>query len=110
MVLSNEHENDDSQQVNPAEIDEQIRSGTLLIDVREADDHAKANVPGSINVSLSVLAERAASLIPNKDTPVICYCNGGSRGPRAVVELKRLGYTNVSSIAGGLRAYLSVKS
>ena len=96
-------------QVNPAEVDERVRSGTLVIDVREPEDHAKANVPGSVNISLSVLTEKVASAIPDKDAPVICYCNGGSRGPRAAVELQRMGYTNVASIDGGLRAYLALK-
>jgi len=97
-------------QVSPTEIDEMVSGGTLVIDVREPEDYAKSNVPGSANISISVLAEKAAAFIPNKDASVICYCNGGSRGPRAVVELQKLGYTKVSSIAGGLRAYVSFKN
>lgn len=97
-------------QVCPSEIDALVSAGTLVIDVREPEDHVKSNVPGSVNISISVLAEKAAAQIPSKQAAVICYCNGGSRGPRAVAELEKLGYTNVRSIAGGLRAYVSLKN
>lgn len=109
MDRQTENENAVPPQVSPTEIDERVSGGTLVIDVREPEDYAKSNVPGSVNISISVLAGKAAASISNKDAPVICYCNGGSRGPRAVVELEKLGYTNVSSIAGGLRAYVSFK-
>lgn len=109
MDRQSENENAVPPQVSPTEIDERVSGGTLVIDVREPDDYAKSNVPGSVNISLSVLAEQAAASIADKDAPVICYCNGGTRGPRAVAELEKLGYTNVSSIAGGLRAYVSFK-
>lgn len=110
MDRKTENESAVLSQVCPTEIDAMVSAGTLVIDVREPEDHVKSNVPGSVNISVSVLAERAAAHIPGKDAAVICYCNGGSRGPRAVVELQKLGYTNVSSIAGGLRAYVSLKS
>lgn len=97
-------------QVCPTEIDALVSAGALVIDVREPQDYVESNVPGSVNISLSVLAEKAAAQIPSKQAVVICYCNGGSRGPRAVVELQKLGYANVSSIAGGLRAYVSLKN
>jgi rhodanese-related sulfurtransferase len=95
-------------QVCPTEIDELVSAGTLVIDVRDPEDYGKSNVPGAVNISISVLAEKAAAFIPSKDAAVICYCNGGSRGPRAVVELQKLGYANVRSIAGGLRAYVAL--
>lgn len=95
-------------QVSPTEIDRMVSAGTLVIDVREPEDYGKSNVPGAVNISISVLAEKAAAFIPSKEAAVICYCNGGSRGPRAVVELQKLGYTNVRSIAGGLRAYVAL--
>ncbi len=109
MDRQSENENAVPPQVSPTEIDERVSGGTLVINVREPDDYAKSNVPGSVNISLSVLAEQAAALIVDKNASVICYCNGGTRGPRAVAELEKLGYTNVSSIAGALRAYVSFK-
>jgi phage shock protein E len=110
MDRKTENEGAALSQVCPTEIDGMVSAGTLVIDVREPEDYVKSNVPGSVNISVSVLAEKAAAHIPGKDAAVICYCNGGSRGPRAVVELQKLGYTNVSSIAGGLRAYVSFKN
>ena len=79
MDRQSESENAVPHQVSPTEIDERVSGGTLVIDVREPDDYAKSNVPGSVNISLSVLAGQAAASIANKDAPVICYCNGGTR-------------------------------
>lgn len=96
-------------QVDPAEIDGMVGAGTLVIDVRGVEDHEKASVPGSVNIPLDDLPARAGSAIRDRDAPVVCYCNGGSRGPRAAAELQRMGYTNVAVIAGGLRGYLALK-
>jgi rhodanese-related sulfurtransferase len=97
-------------QVEPSQIDQRMATGSVVIDVREAEEHAKSAVPGAVNVSLGTLAEKVASVVPNKGAPVICYCNGGNRGSLAAAQLQELGYTNVSSIAGGLNAYVSIKN
>jgi rhodanese-related sulfurtransferase len=97
------------EQIEPRLIDAQISSGVAVIDVRESDEHAKATVPGAKNIAIGSLAEKIASVVPDKSAPVICFCNGGNRGAMAAAELLDLGYTNVKSIAGGLRAYQAQK-
>jgi len=97
-------------QVSPATVEEKAASGAVVIDVREPGEHETSHVAGSVNISIGVIAEKALITIPNKDTPLICYCNSGNRGALAAVELQKLGYTNVSSIAGGLKAYVSFKN
>ena len=37
--------------------------------------------------------------------PIICYCGGGSRSALVAESLQKMGYENVRSIAGGLRAW-----
>jgi rhodanese-related sulfurtransferase len=96
-------------QLNPAYVDANLASGSVVIDVRESDEHEKSNVSGAINISIGALADKIASAVPDKATPVICYCNAGNRGSLAAEELLALGYTNVSSIDGGLKAYLATK-
>jgi rhodanese-related sulfurtransferase len=95
-------------QVDAADIDARIARGTVVIDVRDAQAHAERHIPGSVHVEGDALAQRIAALVPDRATPVLCYCNGGSRGPLAALALHELGYTDVGAVAGGLRAYAAL--
>ena len=44
-------------------------------------------------------------MIPDKAAEVVLYCGGGFRSALAGDSLKRMGYTNVLSMAGGIRAW-----
>ena len=96
-------------QVDAATVDERLARGTVVIDVRDADAHAANHIPGSMHLEASTLAERIAALVPDRSTPILCYCNGGSRGPLAALALQELGYGDVGAIAGGLRAYVALR-
>ena len=75
----------------------------LVIDVRSAESWAQGRIPGAIHVPNAELAERAASVIPDRDAAVVVYCwgpgcNGSTRG---ALTLSTLGYTNVRELIGG---------
>jgi phage shock protein E len=95
-------------QVDATTVDERLARGTVVIDVRDADAHAANHIPGSMHLEASTLAERIAALVPDRSTPILCYCNGGSRGPLAALALQEQGYGDVGAIAGGLRAYAAL--
>ena len=95
-------------QVDAATVDQRLAQGTVVIDVRDADAHAAAHIAGSVNVERDSLAQRIAALVPDRSTPILCYCNGGSRGLLAALALQELGYTDVGAIEGGLRAYAAL--
>jgi phage shock protein E len=93
----------------PERVDALRAHGAIIIDVREPDEHAKGHVRGAINLRLDDLTEQILAAVPDKDTTVICYCNGGNRGGIGADTLQTLGYRKVLSIAGGLRAYTASK-
>ena len=95
-------------QVDAATVVHRLAQGTVVIDVRDAQAHEAAHIPGSVNIERDALAQRIAALVPDRSTPILCYCNGGSRGPLAALALQELGYGNVGAIAGGLRAYAAL--
>lgn len=95
-------------QVDAAAVDARLAQGTVVIDVRDEQAHAAAHIDGSLNIERDSLAQRIAALVPDRSTPILCYCNGGSRGPLAALALQEMGYGNVGSIAGGLRAYAAL--
>jgi phage shock protein E len=92
-------------QVDAATVDHRLAQGTVVIDVRDATAHDAAHIAGSLNIERDSLAQRIAALVPDRSTPILCYCNGGTRGPLAALALLELGYADVGAIAGGLRAY-----
>ena len=95
-------------QVEAADVDRRLAQGAVVIDVRDAQAHAASHIDGSVNVERDALEQRIAALVPDRSTPILCYCNGGSRGPLAALALQELGYENVGTIAGGLRAYAAL--
>ena len=93
--------------VEPLDLEFRQLSGAILLDVREHQYFAKGHLPSAINISINSITMRIPEIIRDKDQEIICYCNGGTRGPRAASALVALGYSNVSVLAGGLRAYMA---
>jgi rhodanese-related sulfurtransferase len=87
---------------------EALRSGAappVIVDVREDEEWAESRIPAAIHVGRGVLEVRIESRIPRKSTPIVVYCRGGGRSAAAADVLLKMGYTAVSSLAGGLTAY-----
>ena len=77
----------------------------VLVDVREDNEWDKGRIPGAIHLGRGVLEVNIESRVPQKATPIVVYCQGGGRSAVAADVLGKMGYTNVSSLAGGLAAY-----
>jgi rhodanese-related sulfurtransferase len=77
----------------------------VLVDVREDNEWDKRRIAGAIHVGRGVLEVNIESRVPRKSTPIVVYCQGGGRSAVAADVLGKMGYTNVSSLAGGLAGY-----
>ncbi|WP_101833239.1 rhodanese-like domain-containing protein [Frankia canadensis] len=80
-----------------------------MIDVREARVTAeRGSILLGVSVPRSVLETRIDALVPRRSTPVVVY-DGGEEGEtlaaRAARRLTELGYTDVRTLDGGLRAW-----
>ena len=80
------------------------REKGVLIDVSEPGEFAAAHAVGSKNAPFATL-ETSRELPKNKTLPLVIVCPTGSRAPRAVAVLKKLGYENARVLAGGLAAW-----
>jgi rhodanese-related sulfurtransferase len=63
--------------IEPSEARRLLDSGALLIDVREADEHAREKIPGARHLPLSKLDE--SDLAAPRGKPVIFHCKSGAR-------------------------------
>lgn len=93
-------------ELNPAEATLLInREDAQVVDVREADEYASGHLPDARNIPVGKLAERANEIEKHKEKPLILCCASGMRSAKACNELKKLGFTNVRSLAGGIDAW-----
>lgn len=76
-----------------------------FLDVREDLEFAKDRAKGARHVGKGVIERDIESLIPDKHAEIVLYCGGGYRSALAADALQRMGYTNVSSMDGGIRAW-----
>ncbi|OGQ45705.1 MAG: molybdopterin biosynthesis protein MoeB [Deltaproteobacteria bacterium RIFCSPLOWO2_02_FULL_46_8] len=80
-------------------------SKTVILDVREPEEWKEAHIPRAKHIPRGLLELKIENLIPDKTTPIICHCAGGTRSLLAAHSLNLLGYTNASSMAGGFKAW-----
>jgi rhodanese-related sulfurtransferase len=63
--------------ISPAEAKRLLDRGAILVDIREADEHAREKIAGARHLPLSRLDE--ADLALHQGSPVIFHCKSGAR-------------------------------
>lgn len=76
-----------------------------FVDVREDDEWRVGRARGAIHLGKGVIERDIETKIPSKTAEIILYCGGGFRSALAAEALQRMGYTNVSSMDGGIREW-----
>ena len=76
-----------------------------FIDVREDHEFAKDHAKGARHLGKGILERDIETVVPDKQASIILYCGGGYRSALAVDALQQMGYTNVVSMGGGIRAW-----
>src|SRR5258706_8713327 len=77
----------------------------VLLDVREPQEQAAGVIPGASCLPRGIIELHIAKAVPDENAQIVCYCGGGVRSLFAAQQLKRMGYTNVKSMAGGFKAW-----
>ncbi|MCT1476705.1 FAD-dependent oxidoreductase [Microbacterium sp. p3-SID336] len=83
------------------ELDDALREGASLIDVRSVEEHANGAIPGAVNVPLDELRDRLGEL---PDGPLVVHCQVGLRGHIATRLLRQHG-RDVRNLDGGYRTW-----
>ena len=97
-------------QVNLVTVDEvdAASSSSRIVHVGLSAEFARGHVPGAAWVPRGWLEFRIGDIAPGRDTPVIVTCaDGGAQSLLAAATLTEMGYTNVSALEGGTRAWQS---
>lgn len=72
----------------------------VVLDVRTKMEYNLGHYPEAVHIPTGSLNDQVETLIPEKTTRILIYCNTGQRARYATDLLKAKGYTNVKYIAG----------
>src|SRR6185369_9230557 len=89
------------------EVKARVDAGTagVVLDVREKEEVRQGYIPGALSIPRGFLEMQVEEKLPDKSTPIVAYCGGGTRSLLAGRILKELGYTNVTSMRGGFSGW-----
>ncbi len=76
-----------------------------FLDVREDREFAENHARGARHLGKGIIERDIESVIPNKDDQIVLYCGGGYRSALTAAALAQMGYLNVVSMEGGIRAW-----
>ena len=77
----------------------------VLIDVREESEFAADHLPTALHLGRGILERDIEEKFPDPTRELVLYCGGGFRSVLAAESLKKMGYTNVVSMDGGIRGW-----
>jgi rhodanese-related sulfurtransferase len=81
------------------------RKNAVMLDLRDAKDYDGGHVPNAMNIPLSELSGRSSELVKLTGRPLIAYCDRGTRSRGAGTALSKLGFAEVHTLRGGVRAW-----
>jgi rhodanese-related sulfurtransferase len=90
-------------EVSAEEAKAKQKAGAVIVDVREPYEWCEGYIPGAKLIPLRNLSERVQELDPTKE--VIAVCRSGNRSMSAALILQQAGFSQVSSMAGGMTSW-----
>lgn len=89
--------------LSPADVRVLLSSGARLIDIRDADEHARERIPGAVNMPLDRIAE-----LPCDMEPIVFHCKSGMRTAANATQLRAAaGDAPAFLLEGGIDAWRS---
>ena len=93
-------------EISPQDAAAKLNSGdAIVVDVRDKDEWDEGHIPGATHMSRGTIELDIEEKVPDSNAMIICHCGGGGRSALAAETLQKMGYKNVHSMAGGLKAW-----
>jgi rhodanese-related sulfurtransferase len=93
-------------EISPHDAAAKLNNGeAVVVDVRDKDEWDEGHIPGATHLSRGTIELDIEQKVPDPDAMIICHCGGGGRSALAAESLQKMGYKNVRSMAGGLKAW-----
>ncbi len=96
-------------EITPRELQGLMQAGSdvLLIDCRTTAERELATIEGSIHVPMQSISTHLPVLREHEASVVIVHCHHGVRSLQVTATLRREGFENVRSLAGGIHLWAS---
>ncbi len=92
--------------LTPYAATQKLNSGNaIFIDVREDAEYKAGHVLNARNMPVNGLDNRLHELDKFKEKDVVVYCENGMRASKATSKLRKNGFSNLFTLAGGLTAW-----
>jgi len=90
-------------QMSVQDLQTRLEAGDLtLVDVRSDEEREKASIEGALAMNADVMTQLEA--MP-KESPLAFICHTGGRSQVAAEHFRKLGFTDVSNVKGGIDAW-----
>lgn len=95
-------------ELTPRAVSARLKSkdGLVLVDCREDDELKTVSIPGATQFVLGRMLNEpqdfADELPEGKSTPTAIICHSGRRSLMATLALRKMGFTDIHSVAGGI--------
>ena len=76
-----------------------------FLDIREDHEFAVDHARGAHHPGKGIIERDIETVVPDKEDEIVLYCGGGFRSALAADALQQMGYRNVRSMKGGMRAW-----
>jgi rhodanese-related sulfurtransferase len=81
------------------------RQDAAIVDVREPGEFKSGHIPNARNIPVGQLGDRTKELEKSKSKPILLVCASGSRSASAAGQLRKAGFEQAVSLAGGMGAW-----
>ena len=92
--------NSQVREISVAEAYQKVQQGVFVLDVRTPEEWDQMHIANTTLVPLEELSNNFDQLPKNQE--ILVVCRSGRRSKDAVAILKQAGFTNLSSMSGGL--------
>ncbi len=94
------------EEISPREAFALLKETTVLVDVREREEFQRGHIPDALHLARGIAEFEIEARYPNTSGEILLYCGAGNRSALVADSLRRMGYSQVRTIAGGFKAWL----
>ncbi len=93
-----------SSQISSKDATDYLKSGAMVIDVRNANEFDSGHLMQASNIPLDRIEMTVLSVLRDKNKVLLLHCSSGVRSRMAKKKLEELGYKNVFNLGSYERA------
>ena len=95
------YRNNQQNEISFNDLKDKVSKGAILIDVRSPQEYNEGHLPEALNIPEYEI-RKVKNEMPKLNQQIVVYCQYGGRSREAYNMLRKMGYTNVYSLKGGL--------